>query len=318
MVKRKVLEFLETLLGYYVSHSERNYSFFSPFCIHHKPKLDVYFDSENGSIGWHCWISGTKGRSVEFLVKRMNKTEFRELARKLDREYAKSVNKASVEYIDSILSGDLQLSPVEPRRSIQFPSECIDIRQGDSIECRAAMGYLRRRGVTDCDIEIYGIKYSPSHGIVFPSYDQNDDLQFLISKDPVNGVYWKFPESNVNHVTWGNLITPNLPVISCEGSFDAITIGAQAVPKFGKYINPIFCRWAMNNDVEIIEFPDGDEPGLQSSKENILKLLSYDIRVRRVTPPKDKDPNDLGRERCLELIDTASRVTFENILEEMI
>ncbi len=44
------------------------YMYWSPFISHHKPKLQINVKTQK----WHCWVSGTGGRTLFQLLKKVN------------------------------------------------------------------------------------------------------------------------------------------------------------------------------------------------------------------------------------------------------
>ena len=61
MINYDLLNLLEKVLGKGRKTSGNNYSFFSPFISHYKPKLEIDLSASNdGQNVWHCWVSNVK------------------------------------------------------------------------------------------------------------------------------------------------------------------------------------------------------------------------------------------------------------------
>ena len=72
MINYDLLNLLEKVLGKGRKTSGNNYSFFSPFISHYKPKLEIDLTANNnGQNFWHCWVSNAKGRDIISLFKQI-------------------------------------------------------------------------------------------------------------------------------------------------------------------------------------------------------------------------------------------------------
>ena len=72
MINYDLLNLIEKVLGKGRRTSGNNYSFFSPFVSHYKPKLEIDLTANNnGQNFWHCWVSNAKGRDIISLFKQI-------------------------------------------------------------------------------------------------------------------------------------------------------------------------------------------------------------------------------------------------------
>ena len=72
MINYDLLNVIEKVLGKGRRTSGNNYSFFSPFINHYKPKLEIDLSvNNNGQNFWHCWVSNAKGRDIISLFKKL-------------------------------------------------------------------------------------------------------------------------------------------------------------------------------------------------------------------------------------------------------
>ena len=72
MINYDLLSIVEKVLGKGRKTSGNNYSFFSPFISHYKPKLEIDLTvNNNGENPWHCWVSNAKGRDIISLFKKI-------------------------------------------------------------------------------------------------------------------------------------------------------------------------------------------------------------------------------------------------------
>ncbi len=316
--RKTSIDFLETLLGSYKlegpdSPSGPKYLFFTPFQIHHKPKLTVSFDDKTGAFRFYCWITKKSGVSLTFFIKLL--PQFAKNILILNR--AKALDSYLKRAKNNIDAWDqLQESSSAIPVNLQVPDSVKFCRNGDSLHLQH-YGHLLRRGVSQEIIDLYGITYSPTYGILFPSHDHQNILRSVVSKKLGDG-YRKVPGGDLNHVIWGNSLSPNLPVIGVEGPFDAFAAGPNASPLYGTTIRPAMCRWLVSNSVPYTIFLDGDYPGKLGSVYLAYKLLTYDISVKMVDTPDDSDPSKLGKERCAELIASARDYTWESLLNNIV
>ena len=106
------------------------------------------------------------------------------------------------------------------------------------------MHYLKKRGISIFDIIRYRIGYAetgPYSGkIIIPSYDSEGQLNYFVSRAFYENDSYKHknPKVSKDIIGFDMLINWNEPIILCEGAFDAITIKRNAIPLFGKQINP--------------------------------------------------------------------------------
>ena len=82
-----------------------------------------------------------------------------------------------------------------------------------------------------------------------------------------------------------------MPVILCEGVFDAMAIKKNAVPLLGKTVQDTLLKNLINNTKEVIVCLDADA---QDTIYKVTeKLLRNGVKVSRVNLTKG-DPSDLG------------------------
>jgi DNA primase len=108
----------------------------------------------------------------------------------------------------------------------------------------------------------------------------------------------------------------SVPVILCEGIFDAIAIKRNAVPLFGKSIPKALMLKLVESQVKTVY--------LALDKDALKEALTYSEQL--INLGKDvylielegKDPSDLGFENMTKLLQQAKPLTFgEIILKKM-
>jgi DNA primase len=226
----KLLQLLESILGKSKPTSGTNVSFFSPFTSHYKPKLEIDIKTNsNGENAWHCWISDKKGRSISSLFRQLN------------------LPKQKFDQLDSILKTTRYRIDTTVKREVvlQLPNEYKPLWiSKNTPDYKNAIYYLKRRGVTIFDIIKYRIGYCESGEysgkIIIPSYDSNGQLNYFVSRAYYSADSQKHKNPNVSKdiIGFEMFINWEQPIILCEGSFDAIAIKRNAIPLFGKIIQP--------------------------------------------------------------------------------
>jgi hypothetical protein len=77
--------------------------------------------------------------------------------------------------------------------------------------------------------------------IIIPSYDANGKLNYFTARSFEKDPYTKYrnPETSRDIIPFELFINWDLPIILCEGPFDAMAIKRNAIPLFGKNIQSI-------------------------------------------------------------------------------
>ena len=269
-----------------------------PFCNHHKKKLSV-----NVAEGkWHCWVCDAKGASIFTLLKKV----------KAPKDLFTSASK--------LFSQRTFKSTDSQEKQIELPKEFRSLTNVvDSIAYRQAKSYLLKRKVTPEDIIRYNIGYcvDGDYGgrVIVPSYDMYGALNYFIARSFYNSpLKYKNPPVAKNTIVFELFVNWNLPIILCEGVFDAIAIKRNAIPLLGKTVqDKLLEKLICNNVSEVIVCLDSD--ALDTSYKVCRQLMSYDINVSKVII-KDGDPADLGYLEMRKQILNKSRVSDLSILKE--
>ena len=174
------------------------------------------------------------------------------------------------------------------------------------MQIKQAVSYLKSRGILPTDIFRYNIGYCPSgiYGgrVIVPSYDENFNLNFFVSRtifEDVNAKY-KNPPVSKDVVGFESFINWREPITLVEGVFDAITARFNAIPLFGKIVQPLLKeKILIRKPPKVIVALDND-----ATKDAIKIcewLVSNGIRTSIAKLP-DKDINEFGFERFSEYI----------------
>tara|TARA_A100001201_G_scaffold136216_1_gene125055 strand:+ start:56 stop:997 length:942 start_codon:yes stop_codon:yes gene_type:complete len=304
MKNLKLLQLLESVLGKGKPTSGNNIAFFSPFTSHYKPKLEIDINTNSeGQNPWHCWISDKKGRSIHTLFKQLNlpKEKFEKLNRIIEVTKYRNTETKKQEH------------------SLSLPAEYKPLWiKKNTPDYRNAIYYLRNRGITIFDIIRYRIGYAesgPYSGkIIIPSYDASGQLNYFVSRafyknDPHKH---KNPQVSKDIIGFEMLINWNEPIILCEGAFDAITIKRNAIPLFGKMINPKLQIKILEEQVKDI-YICLDSDAFQNAMSIAKRFMADGLNVYFIKLT-DLDPNELGYEKITEKIQDTYKFSFEEMM----
>lgn len=296
-----VLGLLETVLGKGKgSKTTMDYAFYCPVCKHHNPKLIVNIKTGQ----YNCWTChpATKGKTPVSLFK------------KIDAPTEKLIE------MKNYFQGDNTKIESSKSNKVQLPEEFISLVNPDtSLEARHALTYLKKRQISDQDIKKYNIGYCKNgryrNRVIVPSYDRNGNVNYFIArsfeKDPAR----KYDAPSCNKTDLIGLeyfINWSVPVILCEGIFDAISIKRNAIPLFGKTIPQALMLKLVESEIKTVY--------LALDKDALKEALSYSEQLINLGKEvylmelEGKDPSDLGFENITKLLQKARPLTFSEIV----
>lgn len=296
-----VLGLMESVLGASKADKDKeNYSFHCPFCNHRKPKLVI-----NVKTGqFHCWTCypATKGKNLVDLLK------------KLRAPYE------AIKEMESYFSGPKQKLDGLEREIVSLPNEFISlINPEKTIQSKRALTYLNKRGITKEDIQKYNIGYCKNgryaNKVVIPSYDKSGLLNYFVARSYDQNPSRKYDAPSTKKtdiIGMEYFINWSVPVILCEGAFDAIAIKRNAVPLFGKSIPKALMLKLVEHEVKTV-YLALDKDALKEATEYSEKLISYGKEVYLIDT-KGKDPSEIGFENMINLLHSAKPLTFESIM----
>jgi len=301
MVNELLVNLVNSVLGTGKRTARGNQAYHCGFCNHHKPKLEVNFtENKQGNNPWQCWVCGKKGRSIYSLFKQLDVSP--EILSQLT-PLVKSNN--SIE--ESITVNIVEL----PKEFKQFD---------DSIISKHALVYLKKRNITKSDILKYSIGYCEyglyKNMIVIPSYDSTGRLNYFTARSFEKDPYIKYrnPEVSRDIIPFELFINWDLPIILCEGPFDAIAIKRNVIPLFGKNIQPSLMKKIVTSKVQKI-YIALDTDAMEKALEFCELLLNEGKEVYLVEL-YGKDPSELGFEHFTKLIQNTTPLTSYRLMEK--
>jgi DNA primase len=306
MQNLKLLQLLESVLGKGKHTSGNNIAFFSPFVSHYKPKLEIDINTNtSGENPWHCWISDKKGRTISSLFKQLNlpKERFEQLSKIIE----------SARYRVT----DIEKKPVY---NLQLPNEYLPLwKKKNTPDFRNAIHYLSSRGITVFDILKYRIGYCESGAysgkIIIPSYDADGQLNYFVSRAyyKADTQKHKNPKVSKDIIGFEMFINWSQPIILCEGAFDAIAIKRNAIPLFGKIIQPTLQKKIIEEHVRDI-YICLDADALRNALSIAERFVGEGLNVYFVELQKE-DAAELGFKKITEILENTQLLTFERIMQ---
>ena len=299
-----LLSLVNANLGEGQKTSRENYAYFCPKCNHHKRKLEVDFtDNPHGNNPWQCWVCNFKGRTVMALLKAVGAPE-------ADIRKARSYVKYADFEDDAIIDERVEL-PAE------FISLTDPLIKKDWIY-EKAVKYLASRGITMGDIYKYQIGYCRAkkyrNMVVFPTFDEKGLLNYFVARsfDEKSWMKYKNPPVGKNIVPNEHLINWDVPVILCEGIFDAIAIKRNAIPLLGKTIQKQLMRRLLNSNAGKI-YLALDKDAQDKALDYCEMFLDQGKEVYFVDLDK-KDPSELGFEAFTHLVQNTQPLNYDSLL----
>ena len=304
MINELLVSLVSRVLGEGKMTARGNRAFYCPLCNHHKPKLEINFtDNKKGHHPWHCWVCNEKGKFLNTLFKKV-----------------KALPEHFLE-LKSLVKTGYQVKDVEVVKSnLKLPEEFIPITTNDkNIIGRQAWSYLKNRGITIEDIEKYNIGYCEygryAKMIIIPSYDKNGQLNYYtgrsFEKDPY--IKYKNPEASRNIIPNEHLINWNLPLVICEGMFDAIAIKRNAIPLLGKNIQSELMKKIVTSTIEKI-YIALDTDAMKQTLKFAEEFMNEGKEVYLIDL-KDKDPSEMGFNNFTNLIQNTFPLTSYQLME---
>ena len=305
MVNNALVFLMDSILGKGKSTSKGNRAYHCPECKHHKLKLEINLEETSPYFqSYQCWVCGFKGKKLTTLFK------------KIDADPDK------ISQLKLLIKTDTKQVEIIDGKKAVLPKEFISLVNPplNSLTAKHALTYLKNRGITKEDIIKYNIGYCEfgifSNMIIIPSYDANGNLNYYTARnfDKNASIKYKNPDVTRDIIGLEHFINWNVPIILCEGMFDAIAIKRNAIPLLGKTIQKSLMKKLINSTVQKI-YIALDKDAIKQALSFCETLMNEGKEVYLVDI-NDKDPSDMGFEKFTGLIQTTLPLTFSNLLEK--
>ena len=304
MVNQLLVTLVNSVLGSGKATARNNYAYHCPFCNHHKPKLEVNLtENREGKNPWHCWACDVRGTTIYNLF------------RQLKADVSKFTE------LKSLVVTSKSIKETQVVSSVALPNEYIGLNNVDTsdIMARHALAYLKNRHVSKYDIIKYNIGYCKEglykNMIIIPTYDADGRLNYFTARSFEKEPYVKYrnPSASRDIVPNEHLINWNVPVILCEGLFDAMAIKRNAIPLLGKNIQSSLMKKIVTSVVDKI-YIALDRDAIKQALNFCERLMAEGKEVYLVDL-QDKDPSEMGFKNFTKLIQKTVPLTYSSLLE---
>jgi len=305
MVNNALIFLMDSILGKGKPTSRGNRAYHCPECKHHKLKLEINLEETSPHFqSYQCWVCGFKGKKLTTLFKKI------------------AADSDKISQLKLLVKTDSKQIEVIDNKKAILPKEFISLVNPpiNSLTAKHALTYLKNRGITKEDIIKYNIGYCEfgkfSNMIIIPSYDANGNLNYFTARnfDKNSPIKYKNPDVTRDIIGLEHFINWNVPIILCEGMFDAIAIKRNAIPLLGKTIQKSLMKKLINSTVQKI-YIALDKDAIKQALSFCETLMNEGKEVYLVDI-NDKDPSDMGFERFTGLVQTTLPLTFSNLLEK--
>ena len=295
-------QLLESILGRSKSARGGDEAVFnSPSCNHHKKKLTFNLLSQK----FQCWVCNYKGHRAFQLLKKAG---------------APGAAFGALKEIDKQYNFKQQTKQKVDINTLQFPQGVTPIMSSSAILSKHALHYLDQRGITQQDVVKYDLHYCEQgplkNMVVIPSYDKDGFLNYYVGRSFDKNAYikHKLASSTKDIIGFEMYINWDLPVILCEGAFDAMAIKRNAIPLFGKKLSTTLMKKIIKSNVEKI-YLALDEDALKDAFNHAETFMSYGKQVYLIEMG-DKDPSELGFKSFTKLLHTAVKLTTSTLMKK--
>lgn len=305
MVNQLLVTLVNSVLGSGKSTARNNYAYHCPFCHHHKPKLEVNLtENREGKNPWHCWACDVRGTTIYSLFKQIK------------------VDSNKYGELKSLVKTSKSIKETQVVSSVSLPNEFISLSTGDlnDISARHARAYLKSRNISKYDIIKYNIGYCKSglynNMIIIPTYNKEGQLNYFTARSFEKEPYIKYrnPSASRDIIPNEHLINWNIPIVLCEGLFDAIAIKRNAIPLLGKNIQSNLMKKLITTQVNKIYIALDRDAIKQALR--FCELLLAEGKEVYLVDMQDKDPSEMGFLNFTKLIQNTPSLTYYNLMEK--
>jgi hypothetical protein len=303
MINELLVNLVNSVLGPGKRTARGNQAHNCPFCNHHKPKLEINFtENKQGNNPWHCWACDKRGKSLRSLFKQVE------------------ASPESFSELNKLVKSGSEVQDYVVNTSLTLPSEYKSLTLNNDLTARHAKAYLKSRNIGIDDIIKYNIGYCDvgryAKMIIIPSYDAEGKLNYFTGRSFEKSPYVKYrnPEVSRDIIPFELFVNFDLPLVLCEGPFDAIAIKRNAIPLLGKNIQDSLMKKIVKSTVKKIYIAlDTD------AMKQALKFAEYFINQGKevyLVELEGKDPSDMGFSHFTKLIQNTFPLSQYDLMEQ--
>lgn len=287
-----------------LTRDARNYDVRCPLCNdpdRSKRKLSINVANDLNQ----CWVCGWTARNLVGLIRRFGTSE--DL-----REYQHRF---------------LGLSPLSaaerpPVERPHLPDDFHLLANGAAtLLQKRAVRYLLGRGLTHDDLWRFrfGTSEQPElfNRVIFPSFDARGHLNYYVARslDPRNKKRYVNPPVDRRDVVFNEMMIDwTREIVVCEGPFDGVKCGDNAVPLLGNRLHGcsrLFSLIVSNRTPVAIAL---DSAEVKKTLDLSRLLQNWDISVRIIDQGGAKDPGEMTKEAFQDALQQATSASWKDDL----
>ena len=202
---------------------------------------------------------------------------------------------------------------------VQLPKEYIPLwKPSNSVIRKHALRYLNSRGVTPSEIIKHEVGYCEEgvykHKVIVPSYDKNARLNYFVGRSFYDSNFkHKNPDVSKDVVGFEMMVNWDLPIVICEGVFDAMAIRMNAIPIFGKSPQSELQKEIIRRGVKKV-YIALDSDAFENALRFAETLMNEGIEVY-VVELNDSDPSEMGFDEINKKIKNTKALTLRKLME---
>ena len=309
------LKFIESVFGTgFLATNGKNFGVRCPFCAPkdvNKRKLVIRVEDDL----LHCWTCGFKAHTLAPLIRKFGTSE--QFATYRDRYMPEEARNRF---------RDLNVT-VEEKQKLELPKDfkLLTLASTTDPDVRSAWGYLVSRNVTVRDAWYYKLGISNEtrwrRRVIMPSFDVDGELNYYVGRtiDERDKRYkYDNPELDKLPIIFNEMnIDWKCRLVLCEGPFDVMKCGDNAVPLLGSDLNEqskLFNQILLNNTPIALAL-DGDM-WRKKTPRIAKKLMEYNIDVVIVDVREWGDPGKMSKHQFKDVLLSAKPMTWEGSFAE--
>ena len=151
--------------------------------------------------------------------------------------------------------------------------------------------------------------------IIIPTYNSEGILNYFTARSFEKEPYIKYrnPSASRDIIPNEHLINWKVPIVLCEGLFDAIAIKRNAIPLLGKNIQSNLMKKIVSSYVQKI-YIALDKDAIKQALHFCENLMMEGKEVYLVDL-QDKDPSEMGFKNFTKLIQKTVPLNYSSLME---
>jgi hypothetical protein len=224
-------------------------------------------------------------------------------------EYCTRIHPTTAKYL-----GDKVEKPV-----VRLPADFQLLATSTSVHpnVKAIRKYLWARGLTDDDFWYFKFGYSQeyrwSRRVIMPSFDSEGSLNYFTARavDQDRSMRYDNADAEKSQIIFNEMnIDWTQRLVVCEGPFDMVKCGENAVPLLGNTMlesSILFCNIIAHSTPIVIALDSKETSKMQRIAQ---KLAEYDVDAMIVNVSPFKDPGEMSKEQFQEALHKARSVSW--------